>query len=201
MKKIIITIFTFILSVNSFCQSSEGLDSELRNISSQLNIETRSFTSTNFISRRLTPEEVRFIESKKELFLNFQLDFENAVAYVIKNTNGITVTSISVQYLNTDKILNYIYEGSDYLFQNLTSTYNTQDNKLFINLDNTIETNTAGRWASWSAWTGCMTNFFGSHVGTFVNIMGVAGGVGCTACAVVAGAVTGVMMIACTQAH
>lgn len=201
MKKLFITIFTFALTVNSFCQTSPDLDTELRSISNQLNVSSSSFTSTNSQSRPINADELRFIDSKKDLLLNFQLDFENAVAYIIRNSNGITITSISIPYLNSDKILNYVYEGSDYLLQNLTATYNNQSEKLFINVNNTIDTNTAGRWASWSAWTGCMTNYFGSGVGTFVNIMGIAGGVGCVPCAVIAGAVTGVMMIACTQAH
>lgn len=201
MKKLFLTIFTFTLTLSSFCQTSSDLDTELRSISNQLSIDGSSFQSTNSQSRPINADELRFIESKKDLFLNFQLDLENAVAYIIRNANGITITSISIPYLNSDKILNYVYEGSDYLLQNLTVNYNDRSQKLFINLANTIETTSAGRWASWSAWNGCMTNFFGSGVGTFVNIMGIAGGVGCVACGAVAGAVTGVMMIACTQAY
>jgi hypothetical protein len=201
MKQIIITTFALILSVNSFCQTSENLNSGITDISNQLGIKENSFTVKNSISRKINSTEIKFIVSKKDLLLNPKLDLENAVAYVIENNNGVTITSISVQYENSDKILNYIYEGTDYLIQIITAKYDSENRKLFLNLESTIETNTSGRWASWSAWTGCMTNFFGSNVGTFVNIMGIAGGVGCTGCGIVAGAVTGVMMIACTQAY
>ncbi len=202
MKKIIITALTFFLTLNSFCQTSENLNSGITDISNQLGIQTNSFSVKNSTSRKLNSTEIRFIESKKDLLLNLNLDLVNAVAYIIENNNGVTITSISIQYLNSDKILNYIYEGNDYLLQNLTASFNSENGKLFLNLDNTIETNTAGRWASWSAWSGCMSNFFSSSsAGVFVSIMGIAGGVGCVGCGVVAAAVTGVMMIACTQAH
>jgi hypothetical protein len=201
MKQIIITAFAFIVSVNSFCQTSENLNSVITDISNQLGIKENSFAVKNSISRKLNSTEIKFIESKNDFLLNPKLDLENAVAYVIENNNGVSIISISIQYENSDKILNYIYDGTDYLLQNLTAIYNSENGNLYLNLESVLETNTTERWASWSAWTGCMTNFFGSNVGTFVNIMGIAGGVGCTGCTVVAGAVTGVMMIACTQAH
>lgn len=115
------------------------------------------------------------------------LDTANAVSYHFLLNDGFELESVIIPYTtNTSEFYNYIVGGNEELGLDLITRIdpNTQDISIAV----------SGKYGGW--W-GCMKNFFGSDVGTFVNIMGVAGGVGCIPCAIIAGFTTGIMGIAC----
>ncbi len=115
------------------------------------------------------------------------LDTANAVSYHFLLNDGFELESVIIPYnTNSSEFYNYIVGGNEELGLDLITRIdpNTQDISIAV----------SGKYGGW--W-GCMKNFFGSDAGTFVNIMGILGGVGCVSCAIIAAFTTGIMGIAC----
>lgn len=61
----------------------------------------------------------------------------------------------------------------------------------------TIKEVNGSQFKSTTSFLGCMRGFFRSDIGTIVEILDVAGGLGCVVCAGVAGFYTGVAALGC----
>lgn len=169
----------------------------MKNVCNQLGIQIDFNRLKNLSMGKATPEAIaKAIKYKKNKQLSYAqrtntetelLDTANAVSYIFVLSDGQELVSIMIPYTSSaNEYYNYLANGNDEMSLDLETQYNSQTGILSITAK-----------GPYGGWWGCMKNFFGSDVGTFVNIMGVAGGVGCVACGVIAGFTTGVMAIAC----
>lgn len=114
------------------------------------------------------------------------LDTVNAVTYTFILNDGNELVSIMIPYYNMpNEYFNFIENENEEMGMDLETQYNSTNGILSMRVK-----------GPFGGWWGCMKNFFGSDVGTFVNIMGIASSVGCVACGIVAGFTTGIMAIA-----
>lgn len=192
--------FTSCVKNHTELKSSESeieLIQKAENVTKQLNIQLKANlfkdirkekTGSKSILKALALKQKTYKPYSVESdFSSSNLDTANAVSYRFVLNDGFELESVIIPYTtNSSEFYNYIVSGNEELGLDLITRIdpNTQDISIAV----------SGKFGGW--W-GCMKNFFGSDAGTFVNIMGVLGGVGCVSCAVVAAFTTGIMGIAC----
>lgn len=178
-------------------ESKNGLLKEVKNVSNQLGIQIDSKKFKEIRMEKSDPVTIaKAMNYKKNKLTSYSqrtsteassLDTANAVSYIFVLADGQELVSVMIPYVsNANEYFNYLKSGNDEMGLDLETQYNSQNGTLSMRAS-----------GPFGGWWGCMKNFFGSDAGTFVNIMGVASGVGCVACGVVAGFTTGIMAIAC----
>lgn len=146
--------------------------------------KTNSTSLLKALALKQTNYKANSVESGVQIM---NLDTANAVSYHFLLNDGFELESVIIPYnTNSLEFYNYIVSGNEELGLDLVTRVDPNSQNISIGV--------SGKFGGW--W-GCMKNFFGSDAGTFVNIMGVLGGVGCVSCAIIAAFTTGIMGIAC----
>ena len=205
MKNIAILLLVTILNIkctknqntNSILEQKVDLIKKVDVVSSQLGIQldSRKFkeivkekTTLLMLSKALNLRKSKYQSlSVENLLETGDLDTANSVTYHFVLEDGFELESVIIPYsTNTSEFYNYINSDNEEIGLELISRIDPESETLILRV--------AGKYGGW--W-GCMKNFFGSDVGTVVNILGVASSVGCVPCAIVAAFTTGIMAIAC----
>jgi len=121
-------------------------------------------------------------------------DYDNATTIEFLTEEGKEVISIAIPNVSNPNILlcSIEFEGENCTF-GLKRLFDEENNTISYILDESVPNNSKG-------FLSCMRGFFNSDIGTTVEILGVAGAVGCVACGAVAAFYTGVAALGCSVA-
>ena len=127
---------------------------------------------------------------------SLNLDLEKAITIIFALENGDSIISTTIPIINSDSIYyNIIERGSFQYAMVVYSSYDYASNKVIM--QQLVDCNEKTPPIICVPWLDCMKNLFASDVGAVIQIGGVAGGLGCVACAAVAGFLTGVGALGC----
>ena len=183
--------------INTNIESKPDLIKNVESVTNQLGIKLDSRLFKDIVKLKTNPYTLsKALNFKKSKYASFSvdaileepaLDTANSITYHFELIDGFELESVLIPYKsNPTEFYNYIVSGNDELGL-----------ELITKIDPELQMLSLRATGKYGGWWGCMKNFFGSDPGTFVNIMGIAGGVGCIPCAIIAAFTTGIMAIAC----
>ncbi len=197
MKKMLLIIPILFIGFSIFAQQGQSLMNVLPDASRIFNFDSKKVSDVNIVEFSRCGLQVTDLP-----YGNFDLrnvDLKTLSVVKVDLEDGSKLYSL-IAPLSRGGFHNIIYHKGSFI--ELKISFVDVNSSTLIRVDNTypIEANATAR--SWfSRWWSCTTNGVTSgSVGGFISIMGTAGGVGCTACGVVAAATTGFIALGCLAA-